>query len=199
MALIICEECKKKVSDSLEVCIHCGAKLSYKQQESQEVKRAEVVPTKTGESIGEEKVFKSYENLLKNEKIALEKDFLSQDEPMKKYKQRLQLIEYIIDMSIWLLGINAIALEILKRLSYKLQNAKVVLVFIIWAISLIVLSVVACLVLVIIKKISKRKRNKLLYIKRYQRWLKTKKNIEYSPIFSNARLEVIYENLEIGE
>ncbi len=130
MALIKCNECKKKVSDTNEHCIHCGNNI-YNQIKNQEYKKHE--------KINKEKITKlKKENKLcskcKNEEIEID-DLCKYCYKKKKYRKlRLPILllliiplflqDYTIGLVMFLLGIvSLIVINILiKNVDYDKEN-----------------------------------------------------------------------------
>ena len=76
MAIIICKKCGKRVSDTVDVCIHCG-----QNPKEEIIEKIEEVPTK---EIPEKKTVEYYD-LSEREQIRLEAEFAQQDKSAKKY------------------------------------------------------------------------------------------------------------------
>lgn len=196
MAIMICKNCGKKVSDTVEVCIHCG-----QNPKEETIKKNEEASAK---EICEEKKIEYYD-LSEREQIRLEAEFAKQDKSAKKYLlDALELssfmkplffypiLTYIIGRGFTLLT------ELLGiTLNTDTNNETLSIITAVSGIALVVFC--ACMFIYgLVKKIYNRiTQAYLIYLKKFKIWLKKNKNIEFYPELKKSRQKAFFEAIDI--
>lgn len=177
MALIVCPNCGKKISDTASVCIHCGSPASP--------------APKRGQTL--------YTGLPVSKRTELETEFFYNIEPdctvagtkfanvafcEKQLKISLSVV-YVLFFCAAICGIfNA---EIYTGLLFLCA----LLIFMCFN-----LMVIICIIIIKAIKI-KRLKAMLIAIKRYQVWLAAERNILYSPHFDKKLYASLYSSIKI--
>ena len=195
MALIICKSCGKKVSDTVDVCIHCG------QNPKEEIVEKVEEPT-VQEPPAQKKA--EYYDLSEREQIALEAEFAKQDKSAKKYlldafelsSFMKPILFYPILAFVLVRGLFTLA-EMFDILNTETANETLSGVAAVSGIGLIVLC--ACMFIYgLVKKIYNRITNAyLIYLKKFQKWLKENKDIDFYPELEKARQKAFFESINI--
>ena len=188
MALITCKNCGKSISDTTEKCIHCGAPVGVDVETTAD--SADNASVKT-ENKTEKKI--NFLAMSDEDQIKLEEEFLDSDpDAFKWYKSFYE--KKIISGVMVVLMIPCL----LGMLFVTTQDGSIEL-----RIAGIFLLVAFCILAIVFsfssKGISPRnnKRKQFVYQKRFQRWLKDKKNIEYTPTIWRKSDEAIFESVDI--
>ena len=88
MALIICKKCGKKISDTNESCIHCGALIAEEepilQVQPEETLEEDVSPNKEDTPVTKH----AFNNLSEEDRLVLEREFVSSDKWARNYLKR---------------------------------------------------------------------------------------------------------------
>ena len=193
MALIICNHCGKKCSDTVDKCIHCGAAtkdfFTY---------HSDIV---TEEKTNNEKLTK-YENLPKEEKTKLEMEFLKSNPTALKYRRKGLEIKKFGSLAFWLILIGQILLlvqeytlntffdgivynEMLLETSYYFLGG----ILIVWIVSFVFLIYLAISY--------KNKINRLMYLKKFKIFLLEEKEIDFTPNILTNKDKDIFEQIDL--
>lgn len=190
MSLIQCKECGKTISDTAEVCIHCGAPLC------DETQIVPVAPVDEHETVSARVAFDA---LTEEEQDALEKEFLAKDKRALKFRRKRQGATGIFRCSIILIFEAMIAFFFLST-SY---DSKLPSFFSVKNVNLYYISLFLVFFSMIIGLIgffaakAKRPRKdvkKYIYLKRFQAFLK-EKNVDYSPTLTYEE-SLLYDQID---
>ncbi|MBR2871173.1 MAG: zinc ribbon domain-containing protein [Clostridia bacterium] len=199
MAIITCEKCGKKISDTTSKCIHCGAMLK-KEQEAKVLSVKEEVKVPLDKTQYNTKFF-SLDSAKQNK---LEKEFLLQDKKAMKFKRRE--LEFKKFSSI---GSFAVYISLLCILGVRLLLTKVLGVAefyneeyaVIGAVGIFVTLGIGILILIInfiCKIIYNRSIKKYIYMKKFQRWLGSNKEIDFNPTFITNTEQALYNQIDLN-
>ena len=201
MALMTCKHCGRKISDTVTNCIHCGKSTV---EETTTVNETELLAeTQDNEATEIQPVSnrKEFSTLSKKEQETLVHEFWKIDKTAYKYKKKTTLLEkfgegfsiiYFIPFLLYLLADRVLKL--------KPQNQTAFKIFVIIPLAMIVFEIVKVLLyILILKPLFNTKIKKMAYSKRFQVWVTTEKNIDYSPVFIDKKEEQMYEQLDVNK
>ena len=202
MALIICKNCGKKISDTIDVCIHCGCNL----KETENPEQASQAQNETSQICELQQT--DFDDLIELEQTKLEAEFLKEDEWSNKYmRDRLELKSFAKPLFFYPFLAYAVSLIFIRTLGLFLDmdtffsgdivNPTAKTVAIISGVGLAVLCVA-----MFVYSIAKRLHNgvthaRYIYYKRFQKWLIEKKNITFFPKMKTLRQNRIFESITI--
>lgn len=192
MAIIICNSCGKKVSDTVDVCIHCGQ--NPKEETVKTDERASAEETSKAVTI-------DFNKLSDEEKKKLEIEFLKEDNWSKKYmRNRFELLSYAKPIFFYPI-LLFIIFRLLSTFTDIFIGADVVNkgATVIAAVSGIGLTVVCCAMFVysILKRIYNFVTHaRYIYYRRLQKWL-NEKNIYFFPELQTLRQKALFESIII--
>lgn len=171
MALIVCPKCGKNVSDTTEKCFHCGFNLVTRSEAPVVLQRYNRLPV-------------SEQNKLRSEYYKLNPEYESFDRQHKKFIKITNII-YIIGA---ICGLIAFCFYFGSKI-YRLVNNTNITWTLISILIFVVLEIGTILTSFIMRKVPyKRYRyNNLIIEKKFQKWLKDKKNIEYVVTFKEKQ------------
>ena len=197
MALIVCKNCGKKISDSVDKCIHCGFLRS---EITEEIKNE--IPK--GNAIEKEKPQKDFFYYNKEEKAVLEKQFINSDKWAWKYRRKQDSFKKITVLTVgWVnlaFGVHfVIALASPSLFTFTTETAwtaavSVLLIGILWIASMIILVINS-----VLSKIHKGSINSIIYHKKFQKWLYENHEISYKPIFGKKKHQEQFESLNLDD
>lgn len=177
MALIECPQCKKRISDSAKVCVHCGYDLAKARRLEQEKRE--------------------FNRLPENEQQALQNEFYSQFpnyEKTQKSINKYNLISRIIYIGWFIFALIFIILQIAhKAFKVDFQGDALMALAIVDGIILFVLSFFLIPVRILWRKYQ---RKFLTYIKGFQEWLLQVKQITYKVILDKKQMK-IFESIDL--
>lgn len=201
MALILCPYCKKTISDTAEICIHCGQPLRRAPQAATQPAQAQSVREYVSAARTEsaEQKTKNYEDLSFEEKKRLRKQFNAKYPQYTKYDER-DLFAKKSKIFDWISGIAVVLLLVLVlRIAIKSsgEDGRKAEAWLIVAVVLVVLDCVAE-VAINIHKIRSRKR-RLRVLKLYVKWLYDEKGIVYRVKFDRqyAQFKTYYDRINV--
>ena len=198
MALIICENCGKKVSDTAKNCIHCGASLLTKEVLPQPPAVEEMVEQKEQAS---EKLdnFVKFKNLEKKQQEALLKEFWKEDLPARKYQKKKTILEFFqYGILLYLLIPNLVAIVFLFVFRFQPQSTDgLLLIYSLFAAMMILQPILLLIFGIIMKLTVDSKVKTLAYKKRFQIWAKETKQIVYKPTFENRVESQMFEQIDV--
>ena len=196
MALIICSECGKKVSDSAKTCIHCGAPLS-----AEETAEKTAVPEKKEEKVPHPQPSDGmirFKSLGKKKQEELVHTFWDEDPIAKRYQKKrciLNNLYFICGGFQFLPGLLFLAMHFLFK--FKIQNEKMLVVSLMALSVCFVLFTLSLFVTRIIEKLTvDQKLKKYTYEKRFHIWAKTR-NVDYYPVFAKSADKALFEQINI--
>lgn len=203
MALVECKKCGKKVSDTIDKCIHCGASLKN-EPTVVEVKPKPIIDANALNTIQETPNMKKFNSLSDSAKNALEKEFLETDE--KFYKFRRKELEFGKRASVFYkMATNGLIIVMVCRVAFHLFlkgeifNETMLMIGVVLCVALIACGLVGAVGNFIAKKIYNRSIKKYVYLKSFQKWLKETKNIQYLPIFVDDKEKAMFDEIDLKE
>ena len=197
MALIICDNCGKKYSDSVEKCIHCGF---LKEEVILEVpKPEEKVEEKTEQKA---EPIKDYFLYNKKEKTALERVFINSDEWAYKYKRKDVLHEktrifcgIVLFLSLIYLPLAKIIYELFMK--DKEMNLEAILLGLVVIACTGAISIIILIINGIMERAHKRSLKRVIYYKKFQKWLYDTRKITFEPIFGSKVQQAQFDNFDL--
>lgn len=201
MALIICKNCGKKISDTIDVCIHCGCNL----RETEIPEQASQVQNEAVEICESQQT--DFDDLIALEKTKLETEFLKDDEWSNKYmRDRSELSSFAKPLLLCPLFAVALSGAFVRILNFFIDmstsmsdilNPTAKTVAIISGVALAVLCI-AMFIYSIAKRISNAVTHaRYIYYRRFQKWLLEKKNITFFPKMRTMHQKRIFESITI--
>jgi len=201
MALIVCRNCGKKVSDTVVTCIHCGWDMSRPEVYDGEEKSVDTQEVKT--AISQPVSYPRYDELNDEKRKKLESDFLKQDRWAYKYRQRKTENPVFAKMLVIYLGFVVIYTSIMSSLDVfvtdVILNETAWKYAIVCLVLLIGLTLGALLYSIAMRVYLKQTHASWLYIKKYQMWLMKENGIEYIPDFKNREERELYDAITIDK
>jgi len=207
MSLIICKKCGRRVSNTANNCIHCGASL--KEEISNKLEMISTVEEHTEkENIeGLENIIYSghrisFNQFSDDDRFALEREFLFKDKWARKYrsiKEELNAFFYAwtyvlltIISALMILGLNRFFdnLLLINPSMAVLSTTSFILLGV-----LLLGMLIYSMVMKIIFKVSLAK---YIYMKKFQKWLKEEKAIEYKPALLTIKDKEIFDSLDLN-
>lgn len=191
MAIIICKNCGKKVSDTVDVCIHCGNNPKEENKNNVIEVSNEFAEVKTVE----------FDDLKEKEQLKLEAEFVKHDKWAKRYM--LDVIELpSFGRLLYYPAIAFVILRILHRLTEvfatgELINEELSVIAAISGIGLVVLSLCTFFYSVVKRIYNRITQAHLIYLKKFQKWLMDNQNISYYPELKNLRQKAAFESINI--
>lgn len=201
MALILCPYCKKTISDTAEICIHCGQPLRRAPQAATQPAQAQSVRENVSAARTEsaEQKTKNYEDLSFEEKKQLRRQFNAKYPQYAKYDERdlfakkSKIFEWIFFVATLLVCILMIKLAIkYAGVDDKKATACVIVFFVVFGAFCISDSVEN------IVRMKKRKK-RLRVLKLYVKWLHDEKGLVYKVKFDKqyAGLKQYYDRINV--
>ena len=199
MALIECSRCGKKITDTAENCIHCGAPTHILDSDD---KSTCITDQCISENAGESDRLPSYNSFGEDYKLELEREFLKSDVRAMKYRRRRAEISRFVLMFFGILFALFFVIkflfevpdEILSNTVYNKPLDKLsehlLIAIIIYAFSCLIYAIVAS----IIMKISIKQ---YVYMKKFQKWLKEEKGIDYMPPLQKIKQKRIFDSIDL--
>ncbi len=204
MALILCPYCKKTISDTAEICIHCGQPLRRAPQAAGQPAQAQPVRENVSAAQTAEQKTKNYEELPFEEKKKLRRQFNAKYPQYAKYDER-DLFTKKSKIFGWIFFVATLLVCILMiKLSIKYSGVDdkksmacaivVLVVFCAFCISDTVENIVRM----------KQRKKRLRVLKLYVKWLHDEKGVVYKVKFDKQyaglkqyydRVNVDYENI----
>lgn len=191
MALIVCKKCGKNISDKSEKCIHCGQPLkeiTESKEVDKEAKALENMPK-----------FNALDGVTRRK---LELEFIKTDKWAYVYRRRgveiPKLGKFAFAMPVFIVaGVAAVSIvaEGINNgfvMTPWLENASGVFM----ALSVAMMPV--AIILLIYNRIQySNKVNRMTYNKKFQKWLRDVKKINYQPSFRTEREKCLFDEIEI--
>ena len=198
MALIVCKKCGKKISDTVENCIHCGASIS---EEKDIFTESDTVSDKAdlkANSTQQDKII-DYDSFNEEDKIKLESEFLSSDKWAAKFRRtKIELPKFraVLILPLWgFLGWGLFyKYYIANQTVYDVNKATASAILIV---ALFAVSLISLIATHIVGKVHKKSVNRYIYMKKYQQWLLNEKKISFIPTFVKTEEKIIFDNINI--
>lgn len=187
MALIVCKNCGRQISDQVEECIHCGFSIlkGNAEQESSQAKAEQ--KTKMID----------FSDLPQAEQILIETEFLKTDKKMLKQRRKMQERSSCRKIGLTLYFITIVyrlfvPWYITNHLDGRVHDSNL------YDLSSTILYLIAILSLIWILKplFACRSMKKRIYQKKFQIWLEENKKISYVPTFISEKEKAIFESLD---
>jgi hypothetical protein len=198
MALIVCRHCGKKVSDTVETCIHCGGLIEEPVGQPEEMRTQEPVVQAEQET----PTIYQYSGFSEERQLKLEKAFLDSDQWAYKYRHKevelisfKSMIGWILVSLIWSTLLLGLAFAFLFDM--RAYRADLVITALVGAGILFAISVIVNIVLSIVLKVRKKSNERLIYLKKYQKWLMEEKHVAYQPKFDKQQMQETFEMINL--
>lgn len=205
MALTVCKSCGKTVSDTVETCIHCGGSINgetIEQNVQQNVRLQEETSANT-EATKEHDVY-DYFIYSEDRRLSLEKAFIESDKWAYNYRrteEEIRKFKSLFESIILFNMLSSFALMLAFMFIFDFKAYKVDLIYIALAGSAI-LFVLSSLMSVVLHFMIKARRNapeRLVYLKKYQKWLLEEKNISFNPKFKKKGSQEAFANISVDK
>lgn len=187
MALITCKECGNKISDTVDICIHCGSSLKVGET---------VIPKETVKAI-------RYESFTEQERWNLELEFLNESPRATKFIRKLEgprahMTAAYFPFLIMVIAFIACMVYITNRPSGKIeiQSAMYLFIGVAAVIILLVCNMIIFITGAIRRAVLQNSIQSHMYLKQYQVWLRDRKGISFVPLFANEKQKYIFESLD---
>lgn len=201
MALILCPYCKKTISDTAEICIHCGQPLRRAPQAATQSAQAQSVRENVSAARTEsaEQKTKNYEDLSFEEKKQLRRQFNAKYPQYAKYDERdlftkkSKIFEWIFFVATLLVCILMIKLSIkYSGVDDKKATACVIVVLVVFC-AFCISDTVENIVRM------KQRKKRLRVLKLYVKWLHDEKGVVYKVKFDKqyAGLKQYYDRINV--
>ena len=202
MALIICKHCGQKISDTVEVCIHCGTLINGESF----VQKEEDLNSISTPDCDENKKRTQYDYNKYDEdiRIQLEQEFLTTDKWARSFRRKSIEIEKFKSLFYWGL-ILPILIVIAARYCYSnifkesYYNEIALGIAGFGVAFLFTVSLILTVILFFKGIVYKRCLNKYIYMKKYQRWLSEEKGVRYAPVFLDKKSREKFDKLDIDK
>ncbi|MBE6635480.1 MAG: hypothetical protein E7617_04695 [Ruminococcaceae bacterium] len=195
MPLIECSECGKKVSDTVDICIHC-CKPIKKNGETNNLSQCK--DEKHDKSKSEDRDFKF---LSHKKQIEFEKRFVEKNDAARKYRRKgLEFSKFTglsFSCAFWsIIQIIACRYAYNEIFNGNIYNEDYLAVGAVCCFSLMVLGIL----LLVFNTISRMRYNhsikKYVYLKMFSEWLEKECNISYIPDFFRDKEKEIYDSID---
>jgi len=211
MALTVCNNCGKKVSDTVEKCIHCGAPIGTPQdincdesssQPDGNVKKDFETDTQK-DTEGAQKPAKKYFSLSSAERGKLEEEFLYDDKMSMKWYRKSYVSRKIRKLGAigWFMHLFLmIVFSFVPNLDMVESelNQKFAVIGLCCALVLMFGGLLTVIISVILNIIWNRKIKIYIYLRRFERWLAEKKDIDYNMSFESSRDRMLYDSIDVN-
>ena len=189
MALTVCRHCGKKVSDTVDTCIHCGGLIAEPVSEPETVQEEITPPVAPKEEKKTSNTAYDYYVYSDERRLKLEESFLKTDPWARKYRYteiELRKFRDLCGSVFFGMFLGALGLWLLYVYVFEMKECNVDLVMTTAKIAGVVAAVdVLCwIVLGILHAVYRNSDNKLIYLKRYKRWLLKEKDVSFNPNFA---------------
>lgn len=197
MAIIVCKNCGKKVSDTVDTCIHCGHNPNEEVVETVE----QAVVKETQEEKTEEKTI-DFNELSNEEQLKLETEFLKEDKWAKKYmRNRIELSSYAKPIFLYPILLY-IVLRLLHSFTDIFYEANVInkdaeFIAIVSGIGLATVCITMFAYSILKKVYNVVIHARYIYYRKLQKWLYEKKNISFFPKLRTLRQKALFESIII--
>ena len=205
MALIICNNCGKKISDTADECIHCGAKIGFDVNEKIDEIENDIEETEV-ENADKEYDFVKYYSLPVDKQEKLERDFMKSDKEAGAWKEKASVVDKFSKTARAFLLISALVFFALRLFSDVLSgklldetNERAGICFAIGLIGFVVVLVISLIVMGIagaVKTLRFGKKKQYVYYRRFADWLYGK-NVIFDIEFLSDKDEKLYKKIDL--
>lgn len=206
MALIICNNCGKKISDTTNECIHCGAKIGVGFDEQNEnlnnTKKADM----GGSNSEEHDMIYKYYSLSFEKQERLENDFLEFDKQAAEWQEKASTVAKFLKIAKAFLILAAIAFSVLSLLAkilpegvIDLDNERALICLASGIIGYAVEGAICLIIIVvcsIMNKLRYDKKKQYVYYRRFSKWLE-EKNVIFDIKFLSESDERMYDKIDL--
>lgn len=207
MALKLCSNCGKKVSDTVERCIHCGAVIEAKKEKTQEAfdtSEKNDVSTKKNDGASKKKPSKKYFSMKLDDRVKLEEEFLHDDEIAMKWYRKSYISRKIrkLGACAWFTHSVVAILAAVFGTDMIAPESELNEIFLTISLLCVVVLVLGGLLTVVLTFIANRifltKIKQYTYMKRFKAWLAEKKHIDYNMTFDKVKDKELFESIDIN-
>ena len=198
MALIVCNKCGKKYSDSVSCCIHCGNPTFVQPNDppadvlppSENTVQAETISTQSSpvtapknsdkdiiDTAPQKKSYTNYYDLPNDYVAELEAEFLAQNEWALRYEQKRQANIGFGNAFLLFIATSVTAMILMFNGSFLIVNEAILPIAIFWNLAILLIGIVGaivCVARIFILSFNKKAKE---WSKSFQAWLKEEKNI----------------------
>ena len=191
MALIVCNKCGKKVSDTVEKCVHCGAKLSLKNDEPEVKEKKEKIRFFSLPDIEQDR--------LKDQFNLHDPEAGKWVHKMTRCYRALKIGRAMLIISWIIYGISTV---VLSNRFEKISEDTSAMIAIVIGLCVVVIAGVVGFFLTVINSINARNKGRYgqkkiyVYLKKFDAWLATK-DIIYDIKFETAKNKELYESIDL--
>lgn len=200
MALIICKECGKKVSDTCTKCIHCGTPILEGSDDIQKKSVAEKMQSTVSD---DQKTLMNFDRLENDDRTILEREFLKCDSWARKYRRTKAEIPSFGFAIIWCICVLYIIFKTVFTFELfpigDVINPMFERISLISFIALGVLLVGMHIYSIFARIYLKISLGRYVYMKKFQKWLKEYKDIEYTPPIIKIKEKRIFDSIDIDK
>lgn len=196
MAIIECSKCGRRISDTVNTCIHCGAPTKAIEEPKEEMMEKSVVE--------ESKIDKpmDYNKLSSEARVEYEKAFIGQNRAAHKYRKKGIEYKKILSLCGWSLLLGFLIFILIRYVcttyfDSTLYRENLALVSAVCCIALVVFGIVIGAICLILRFIYKRSSKYYVYEKMFSDWLITEHNVKYYPSFSSEKEKRMYESVDL--
>ena len=193
MALIICKQCGKKCSDTVDKCIHCGAATKD---------FSDLPPVPVVEEVIK-KNLPRYEKMPVEQQIMLEMEFLNSDPAALKYRRSGLEIKKFGFIASWLFFAGQILLLVQQYVLNTffngiVYNEKMFEISYYFLAGIVILWIVSFVWVIYLAISYRNKIRRLTYLKKFKNFLLEEKEIDFSPNILTNKEKDIFEQIELN-
>ena len=183
MALITCKSCGKSISDTTEKCVHCGALVGVEVEEpSSSVDNSSVKKKKA----------LNFLTMSDEDQVRLEEEFWETDKEAFEWYKSMYESKIVSAVVMFMYPISFILIMI-----FGINSGSSIGFLIVGSLFFFAFLVIATVFFIKGMPFKRVRRKQFVYQKRFQRWLKDKKNIEYTPTIWRKSEEALFESVDI--
>ena len=207
MALIVCNNCGKKISDTIEKCIHCGAliKVSENRNSINICEENDKMLTKEKQKplIDQDETVNraKFKNLSKDQQLKYEQEFVNSDKRFYNLKRREAEFEKVGNFAFLMIGLTfAIFIGmnwIIAKFGLQLYNEGLYDFSMNVMLTILVASFALIIINFIMKITYKRSIKRFIYMKGLKLWLEKEKNVDFSPPFLDDKEKEIFDDIDL--
>lgn len=195
MALICCNKCGKKISDTAHSCVHCGAPLE------DNITQEETTVSQENAHYLYEIVLPQFGALPEDQQIALENEFLKSDKRARNfYRKTIEYKKFFLIFFI-ILPVFSVLLKIQEKIvgsfedsaAYNQTMIDIAETFALLSVFIWVFTAAVEIYYIIVLR---NKFKQLAYSKKLQKWLREEKAIIYDPIFDTEKEKNMFEQID---
>ena len=198
MALIVCNKCGKKVSDTVKTCIHCGALLSENATQRNEPREPQENFTPLYEVL-----FPNFKDLSEGQQNDLENEFLKSDKRARSfYRKGVEIKKFclILLMILPFFGaLHTLQAKLIERFQEsEAYSQKMIDIAEKFALSSVFVWLFVAVVALYYIIVTRSKYKQQIYLKKLQKWLKEEKGVIFNPTFMSEKEKNIFEQIDLN-